>query len=103
MAFIQSLGDSVANLSCKAITTLSTLSVNEHHNAESEGNRATTYKYNDEIERLEIWIGDHEVRCGRLDIRLREASPLRERVLLLLAELSSIIHVIPPAGKSKSD
>lgn len=59
--------------------------------SEDGGLGITAHKHSDEVERLEIWISEHQVRSGKLDHKLREASHLRNRVLSLLAALSGMI------------
>jgi hypothetical protein len=92
MSLIPPQGNSIVNASQEAVTALSALSDNDHNPLGSRHHQTTAYKPSDERERLEIWICEHEVRFGKLDYKLREASHLRDRVLSLLAELTSTTH-----------
>lgn len=77
----------------KAVTTLRTLLGTPSGPSGTSGDeqlRAVSHEGNDELERLEIWAGEHGVRAGQLDHKLREAPHLRHRVLSLLGDLSSM-------------
>ena len=86
MSFVSSNGD-IAETLLKASLALSDLSSNlkQEHGEGSEA--AAIPSCNDEIERLQIWSQEHGVSTGRLDYVLREASPLRNRVVSLLRQL----------------
>ena len=99
MARIQSLDENISLLLRKAVATISALSEAEHQKPEGLNSKATTYTYDDEIQRLEIWTSEHGVHHGRLDYKLREASLLRDRVLSLLTELSGIANNIFIPGR----
>lgn len=78
---------SIANLSRKAIATLSALSAEQNTYVDREITEASPFTFENEIERFEIWIAEHGVDLGKLDHGLRETSLLRRRVLELLEEL----------------
>lgn len=90
MSLVPTQGSSISQALQGAIAALSALSDNDHDDPPSEHGKGTVYKHSDELERLEIWAGEHEVRTGRLDHKLREASHLRGRVMSLLTELTSM-------------
>lgn len=103
MSHIEGLRESIAFLSSKAVANLSALSEESHHNAEGQSQQASKYTYANEIQRLQIWNGEHAVLYGRLDHKLSEASPLRDRILTLLTELSgetSNIPLSPMSGRN---
>jgi hypothetical protein len=89
---------SIVQATADALSKLSTLSKEAQSHAESEDLKIVTTRYSDEIDRLEIWASEHDVRSGSLDYKLRDASILRKRVLSLLAQLSGT-----PDTKSSSD
>jgi hypothetical protein len=89
MSLAPTQGSSISQASQKALAALSALSDKEHGKPPDEQQGAILLQNNEEIERLGIWISEHDVSTGRLDHKLREASHLRGRVLSLLTELSS--------------
>lgn len=89
MSIIPLQENSIVHASGEAITALIDKAESVHESQEGEHHRKTGYTYRNEKERLEIWMNEHEVRFGRLDYKLREASHLRDRILTLLRELSS--------------
>ena len=88
MTIISPEESSILRASQRAIEALSDLLDIDASPLEDDEHQTAIYKLNNEKERLEIWIGEHGVLEGRLDHKLREASPLRDRVLSLLKELS---------------
>ena len=90
MSLAPTQGSSISQVSQKAVEALSALSDREYGGPSDEHRRGTIIKNRDEVERLGIWISEHDVSTGRLDHKLREASNLRVRVLSLLGELSSM-------------
>jgi hypothetical protein len=83
--------ESILRASRQAVIALSALSQGKSSpTAQGDEDKpgTTDPRYGEEIERLQIWMGEHEVESGKLDHRLREAPRLRERVLSLLEELS---------------
>jgi len=79
---------SISELSRRALTNLSALSEEDSHKIEGRSDQVLVYNYSNEIQRLDIWIGEHGVSDGRLDSKLREASQLRNGILELLTALS---------------
>lgn len=87
MSLAPSGGKSISQASQKAHDSLAELSKGYEATEEPQDRAATARKHNDELERLDIWIAEHEVSKGELDHKLREASHLRGRVISLLQEL----------------
>jgi hypothetical protein len=90
-------GKSILHASQKAHDNLSALSKACEAPGETQDRTATARKQHDELERLDIWITEHDVSSGELDHRLREASHLRDRVLSLLEELSGMLIFLSAA------
>lgn len=86
MSFVSSHGD-IAETLVKASSALSNFASNLRQGLGEDCEAAALRSCNNEIERLEIWSQEHNVGTGRLDHMLREASPIRNRVLSLLREL----------------
>lgn len=82
-------GESIAEAAQQAIESLAALSDNFEGSEKDRDRKGATSKCEDESARLKQWVGQHDVRSGALDHRLREASHLRERVHGLLKDLSS--------------
>lgn len=91
MSFIPAGGSSIRQASDEALKALLSLSQSDEGPAGDAQSNEKAYTYSDEIDRLEIWIHEQDVRSGKLDHQLREASHLRDRVLELLAEVSGMI------------
>lgn len=79
---------SIAHATEDALSRLSTTLEEAQSYTTDEELSLALRRYSDEIERLEIWAHEHDVKSGGLDHRLRDASVLRNRVLSLLAQLS---------------
>lgn len=92
MLLIPPQPDSIAHASQEAIRTLTALSEAVQSPSGGEEVGTSAQKHSDEIERLEIWIREHDIHSGKLDHKLREASHLRDRVLSLLAKLSGMTY-----------
>lgn len=91
MSLVPLVGEeSIFHASDDAIVALMALSRADE--GAEDGNIDREGAYNFEIERLKIWITQHDARTGRLDYKLREASGLREQVLRLLNKLSGITY-----------
>lgn len=86
--------DSILLAAQHALATLSASSETREAVHDSDQEDSSVHSFTDVIQRLQIWMGDHEVNAGRLDYKLREASHLRERVLEALFTLSSTAHGI---------
>jgi hypothetical protein len=84
--------NSIVHASEDALTALSALSKAGSSPSEVEQGGSTDYTFTDEIQRLQLWMLEHQVATGKLDHKLREASQLRDQVLSLLLELSSKAH-----------
>lgn len=90
MSFIPLQQDSITSAAKEALDALTALCESNKNLPPDDDYEATTQAYNDEIERLGIWIRERGVREGKLDHKLRESSGIHFRVLVLLRELSGI-------------
>lgn len=88
MSFVPPQEQSIATAFRQAVADLLALRDEDDDALEAEDPWTSTYKLSDEIARLRIWAREHEAESGRLDYKLREASPLRDRVLNLLGNVS---------------
>ena len=79
---------SIQDAAQETLAALSALDTSAANSASDTAGQRPAHRRSDEVERLEIWIGEHGVRSGRLDHRLREASNLRGQVLFLLEKLT---------------
>lgn len=86
MSFVTSQGD-IADTYQKAASTITALAANYERSDGGESQQPLQYRYADELRRLEIWNGEHNVDEGKLDHKLREASLFRDRILELLSSL----------------
>lgn len=95
MAILPLQTDSILQASQHAITALQGLQESAVPQFKDDHSETGGYSQADEIQRLYIWMCEHEVADGNLDHKLRESSSLRDQVLSLLRDLSSKMNAFP--------
>lgn len=95
MFIVPPQNECIVKASRDAIAVFSALSNTESGSSDVEQEGLTGHTFANEIQRLKIWIGEHQVASGMLDYKLREAPRLRDQVLSLLLQLSSKAYVGP--------
>lgn len=90
MSLVPLQPDRIARSTQEAFSTLSALADLHQHTSNSELADTTSEDYRDEINRFKIWIREHDANSGRLDRKLKDTAGLRDRVISLLTEISTI-------------
>lgn len=82
--------ENIARSSNDALAALSALMKSHEVFSHDQQQDSKAERFQDEIDRLRIWAHEHDVPSGELDGKLADATVLRDRVILLLTELSGI-------------
>jgi hypothetical protein len=88
------LPDGIAQATQKAIDFLAAKASDNDSKPSGQNPITDGHDFSNEIDRLNIWEAEHDVRSGELDDKLRNASDLRGRVLSLLEQLAGKGHDI---------
>lgn len=90
MSVAQAERKNIARSTNDALAALSALAESHEVFSHDQQQDSKAERFQDEIDRLRIWAHEHDVPSGGLDEKLADATVLRDRVILLLIELSGI-------------